>query len=342
MASSASVEVVPSNEVLPAAVLPEPETPIVQPKNSVQRPQNNQNTANQPAEMSALDTELTNPTLAHKKLIVNGSLRFEVADVRQTASYIQVLAGSHGGYVASESIHNELGRSEEVAIGDGKFRQMTEYTPTASLTVRIPKKEVTTFLQNLQTRIEFLIESNMDAKDASLEVKKAQLEAQIAALKVSKLDRLDDGNAHSANAINAQVAVVDKTAETQLNQMHAQLSEQAIEDQVALATLRLDFFEHKKLHLRTTASLESQLNKEKRANFSGRLKANLSVGWAYAVELFLWLTKLWVVALVVGFVWFGLPKLITLIKARQKDKPTNRPVIHVPANPPKNDDLPKS
>lgn len=316
--------------VVPIGATPEP-APVVQPK----RP-------NQPqAEPSALDTELTNPALANKKLIINGSLNFEVADVRQTASYIQVLAGSHGGYVASESVHNERGRTEEVAIGDGKFRQMTEYTPTASLTVRIPKKEVNAFLQNLQTRIEFLIESSMDAKDASLEVKKAQLEAQISALKVSKLERLDDGVATAPNAINSRLNVAEKTAETQLSELYAKLSEQAIEDQVELATLRLDFFEHTKLHLRTTASLDSQLNKEKRANFSGRLKANLSVGWYYALEILLGLAKLWVFVLLIGFVWFGLPKLFGFIKARKTKNNNTRPVIHVPANPNPTNEPPK-
>lgn len=331
--SAAVTEPIIAEPIVPVAIQETPK-PTVVPKH--------QNRMEEPTsdELSVLDTELTNPALANKKLIVNGSLHFEVADVRQTASYIQALSGSHGGYVASESIRNEQGRSEEVAIGDGKFRQMTEYTPTASLTVRIPKKEVNAFLQNLQTRIEFLIASDMDAKDASLEVKKAQLEAQISALKVSKLDRLND-TAQTPNGIQAQINVVDKTTETQLTQLHAQLSEQAIEDQVELATLRLDFFEHKKLHLRTTASLESQLAKEKRANFSGRLKASLSVGWSYALELFLLVAKLWVFALVVGFLWFGLPKFWHWFRHRAKNKPNARPVIHVPANPSNNNEPPK-
>lgn len=312
-------------------------TPLVTPINQ-ESPTNprrqNQQAVQSPAQPP--QDETTSPALVNKQLIVSSSLNFEVADVRQTASYIQVLAGSHGGYVASESIQNERGRTEEIAIGDGRFRQMTEYTPTASLTVRIPKKEVNAFLQHLQTRIEFLIASSMDAKDASLEVKKAQLESQISALKASKLDRLEH-TAQTPNAINTQLLVAEKTAETQLSEMHAKLSEQAIEDQVALATLKLDFFEHTKLHLRTTASLDSQLAKEKRANFSGRLKANLAMGWFYALEVFLGLARLWVFGLLAGLVWFGVPRLWRFIKNRKTKSAHTRPVIHVPANPTANE-----
>lgn len=279
-----------------------------------------------------------NSVLVQKPLIIKGDLRFEVDSVRQTVNYIQALTNSHSGYIASETIQNEQGRTERVMIGDGQFKEIVQYTPTAHLSVRVPNKELGAFLQNLQTRVVFLVTSDMNAKDASLDIKKAQLEAQIAQLKAQALNNIDS-QGQSAGVMNAKVTIAESTALARLEAAYAELSEKAVADEVAYATVHLNIFEQPKLHTYTIDSIKSRVASERRGSFSGRLKDNLAIGWSYALEFVLVLARFWVFLAVLGFVLFGIPKIIKFSK-RKKANTTNPPPIYVPANPNNNQNNP--
>lgn len=273
-----------------------------------------------------------NSALAQKPLVIKGDLNFEVDNVRQTVNYIQALVKSHSGYIASENIQNEQGRSERITIGNGQFKEIIQYTPTAHLSVRVPNKELGAFLQNLQTRVVFLITSDMNAKDASLDIKKAQLEAQIAQLKAQTLNNIDS-QGQSAGVMNAKVAIAESTALARLEAAYAELSQQAVADEVAYSTVQLNIFEQPKLHTRTIDSIKSRVASERRGSFSGRLKDNLAIGWSYALEFVLVLAKFWVFLVMFGFVLFGIPKIIKLIKRKKTKNSNTPPPIYVPANP---------
>lgn len=268
--------------------------------------------------------------LDNKPLVIKGELQFEVDNVQQTARYIQALVKSHSGYIASETIHNTKGQTETIAVGDGKVREITEYTPNASITVRVPNDQLPAFLQNLETRVAFLHHSTLNAKDASLEIQKSQLEQQIADLKAKSLDNIST-TAQNAGAMHAQIAVAEQTALARLEALHAKLSEQAMQDEVAFATVQLFFSEHTKLHTRTIENLASRLAQEKRGHFGTRLKDNFAVGWSWAVESLLLITRLWVVGFVLIGLWLGKKLWKKQRERRAKKLSEKRPPIYVPA-----------
>lgn len=249
---------------------------------------------------SQVTTQQTNnPALENKQLLITANAHFEVEDVVQSVNQIEKLTLQNSGYIADSRIDNdERGRSS-YHIGNQQQKVLVQYVRQATMLVRVPKNQVATFLQQLQTQVKFLQNSQFSAKDVTLDLQKAQLEAQIQASKQTALEKQNlDNTSEKTQAGN--VALIEQSTLAQQEKLYAQLQQQAIQDQITLSTIELTFSQPEKLRVEILPDIEAVIENEKTASFPARLVDNLKSGWLYFVEFLLWLSQLWVFLIGLG------------------------------------------
>ena len=217
---------------------------------------------------SAIITQETdNPALANKKLLVTANASFQAQDVQQTVNQIEQLTLKHGGYIANSEISNSDSDTNQFSIGNYQLKQLTSYTRQATILVRVPKAQVASFLQQLQQYIAFLDHSQFNAKDVKLELQKAQVEAQIAALKTDQLATQRADKTTQTGNIN----VADQTALARQQQLYADLERQGLQDALALSSIALTFSQPEKIREQVIEDIDGKMHNEQSTNFLPRL-----------------------------------------------------------------------
>lgn len=219
---------------------------------------------------SAITTQETNNlALANKKLLVTANASFQAQDVQQTVNQIEQLTLKHGGYgyIANSEISNSDSNTNQFSIGNYQLKQLTSYTRQATILVRVPKAQVASFLQQLQQYIAFLDHSQFNAKDVKLELQKAQVEAQIAALKTDQLATQRADKTTQTGNIN----VADQTALARQQQLYADLERQGLQDALALSSIALTFSQPEKIREQVIEDIDGKMRNEQSTNFLPRL-----------------------------------------------------------------------
>jgi len=252
---------------------------------------------------SAITTQETNNlALANKKLLVTANASFQAQDVQQTVNQIEQLTLKHGSYITNSEIINSDSNTNQFSIGNYQLKQLTSYTRQATMLVRVPKAQVTSFLQQLQQYIAFLDHSQFNAKDVTLELQKAQVEARIAALKTDQLATQRADKTTQTGNIN----VADQTALARQQQLYADLERQGLQDAIALSSIELTFSQPEKIREQVIEDIDGKMRSEQSTNFLPRLWDNLKAGWLYFVEFLLLISQFWsfiVGAILVWWLW---------------------------------------
>lgn len=266
------------------------------------------NTADSSMALSSKVTqqENLNPALERKQLVISTQAHFQVNDVLKTASQIELLAIQQGGYVANTHIENLENKHDSYPIGNHQQKTLISYIRQAHMVLRVPKNQVEAFLTQLQTHITFLNSSQFSAKDTTLEIQKAEVEAQIQALKEQALREQNLRNRNESTQMG-NVSVITETALAKQQQLYAELQQKALLDQVQLSTIELTFRQPEKIREEISEDIEGIVQDEQSINFVPRLLDGLKAGGRYFIEFILWLSQFW------AFI-FAVPLLIWLFK----------------------------
>lgn len=246
-----------------------------------------------------VNQQQTNATFANKKMVVSAKANFQVKDVQQSANQIEALAQQQGGYVATSEISNNARGRNSYPIGNYQRKELISYTRTATMLVRVPKTQVGAFLQQLQQYIAFLDSSQFSAKDVTLDIQKAQVEAQIQALKTAQINEQKADKATQSGNID----IANQAALSRQEQLYADLQRQQLEDEVSLSTIELSFYQPEKIREQIVEDIDGKMQSEKSVNFLPRLSDNLKAGWLYLVEFLLFLSQFWSFILAFGLLW---------------------------------------
>ena len=223
-----------------------------------------------------LGNQSVNQLVAGKTLMVNMRADFQVKDVVKSSIAIETLTQQQGGYVADSLINNvEQGSREYEA--DGKHIRLTTYYRQATMTVRVPKENVNTFLTAMRKEVVFLNEQAFTAKDVTLDIYREQLAAALntdisTELSEQQLDNEDTktqrGNIHT----------IDRTYYARARADYAKLQRMEIEDKVKYSTIELQFNQPVSSYKEVTPSM-TQLIIDERPSFGSQLSNQLYKGW---------------------------------------------------------------
>ena len=236
-----------------------------------------------------------NAALENKQLVVTAQAEFEVVNVRQTVQRIEQLTLSLGGYVADSQVSNRTEQERRFAAGNQQQKIVTAYVQSGIMTLRIPKAQISNFLQQLQQQIVFLNQSQMSAKDITLDIQKADIEARIQALKAQAIEHSADG---AASRVKLDAATEAALAEQQ--KLYAEIEAKALHEQVELSTVQLQFSQPLRVRTQIMPDVEQVLERESRGYFWNKLWHNLANGWDYFIGFVLWLAQAWLFLLFLG------------------------------------------
>lgn len=266
---------------------------------------------------SVITTQSTLSHLSGKSLLVSGILEFKTKDVVKSADEIENLALSNGGYVQSSHIYNEEHGSKSYPISNSEQKTLTSYIRRANITVRIPKQNVGAFLQSIQGQVEFLDKKEFVAQDVSLDIQKSQLEAKI---KDQEQSALQDTTPKNTDTLSEQADIISEQSRAKQEELYAKLQEQSLQDQVALSTFSLSFYESMQVRQSLSPNVEATIAKESVNNFGTQFGESLHAGWRAFLSLMLWFVYLLPFVGVLFVLLWGSKKLLG--KLRQKHTKT--------------------
>lgn len=269
-----------------------------------------------------LGSQTADIQIAGKKLLVTASANFKVDDVVKSSNAIESLTRQQGGYVALSNISNNPQSSRSFVQGD-KNVTITTYYRQAEMVVRVPRINVTTFLDQVQQQIEFLNEHQFSAQDVTLDIYREQLASQLnsdMARDLSK-QRLDSDNDKEQSS---NVDAITATYAARRQQALAQLEQLDIEDKVKYSTINLTFGQPDISYKEITQNLEVLVDAEQ-PSFGAQVQQAFKEGWEMLRAVALGIIQLWWLVVLAGVFYL----IYRLIKALYRKIFGHRPVMSV-------------
>lgn len=112
---------------------------------------------------------------ANRRFLLTADAKFQVKNVYEAATRIEDMAQSAGGFVIANRISAHSGRAYSRRLGDGTMLELTEFTTTGEVTVRVPAERTQAFLRGLTELMQFLDTRNFEARDMQFELLRRQL-----------------------------------------------------------------------------------------------------------------------------------------------------------------------
>lgn len=267
-----------------------------------------------------LGSQTADIQIAGKKLLVTASANFKVEDVVKSSNAIESLTRQQGGYVALSNISNNPQSSRSFVQGD-KNVTITTYYRQAEMVVRVPRINVTTFLDQVQQQIKFLNEHQFSAQDVTLDIYREQLASQLnsdMARDLSK-QRLDSDNDKEQSS---NVDAITATYAARRQQALAQLEQLDIEDKVKYSTINLTFGQPDISYKEITQNLEVLVDAEQ-PSFGAQVQQAFKEGWEMLRAVALGIIQLWWLVVLAGVFYL----IYRLIKALYRKIFGHRPVM---------------
>ena len=215
-------------------------------------------------------------TPIERKLIVMGNVRFRTGDLKKTNEEVLKLVEKYKGYIASQNESN------------------SEYSIDQTIEVRIPSKDFTTFLKDIDKQSEHFDYKNINTQDVTEEY--IDVEARIKTKKELEARYLEI--LKKANSVKEMMEV-----EAQLNQVRAEIESiegrlKYLQNQTSFSTLTINFYQ-------LTTKFQG---------FGYRFGEEVKQGWNGFIGFLLVLVRLW------PFLFIVLPIVVLVMKWWRKRK----------------------
>jgi Domain of unknown function (DUF4349) len=235
-----------------------------------------------------------------RRFIRTANLKFKVKSVINATYDIEEIVRAHKGFVTFTDMKSNIDQVDLRAISADSSVEITRYTITNTLTLRVPNKQLDTTLKDIARTIDYLDYRVIKAEDVALSILEKQLTQRRAARSEERL----------ANAFSGKNKVDPTAAATLQNQQDEAADNALIEtlrlnDQIAYSTIELQIYQRQGVkHERVANVMEVD---EYKPGIGNRFSDSFAVGWEIIVEIVLLLTKLWVF-IVLGIAAFMLYK----------------------------------
>lgn len=227
-----------------------------------------------------------NSNTISKKVIKNGDMKIQVADINKVQSQITTLLKSNKAYIQKEEFQN------------------TDLDENLDLTIRVPHGNFDALINSFSTGVGSVLSKNISSDDVTEEYTDVSIKL---ANKKIYLEKYRD---------------MLKSAKTTKDMLEIQENIRALEDEIDVSEGRLRFINDRVNY----STLNLSLYKEKvrssatsRIGFGSRFGDSLTEGWNSFVEFFLGIISLWPFFLLVPLMIFLWRKW----RGRKKDKSEN-------------------
>ena len=265
-----------------------------------------------------LGSQVSDIQIKGKELLITANANFKVEDVVKSTNAIESLTRQQGGYVALSQTTNIENGSRTFIKGDQNVT-LTTYYRQATMTVRIPREKVSSFLKQVQQQVAFLNEQSFSAQDVTLDIYREQLAAKLNSDMAADLaqERLNSKNDKDQNS---NVDTIAATYAARQQQEYAQLEKMDIADKVKYSTIDLTFSQPNSSYKETTQNLDIIIDAE-RPSFGAQVGESFREGWNMLRAVALGIVQLWWLVVLFGVFYL----IYRIIKALYHKLFKNRP-----------------
>lgn len=223
------------------------------------------------------------------KLVKTANLDFKVKDVYNASLAITASARNLGGRITHHNIVSEVQENKELTISADSLLLITAYQTKGDIIAKIPTNQLDEFMAEVYGLSSFIITSNLDVDDRSLQYLEDDLKQKSRAKFLADVD----------------LKKTDIKGTEQLINQHDDLIDKNIANRQIIADTRYST-------VQLTLSQNPSINKEKSVNVnlssyqiptSKRMADAFLAGWEYFMDLFIALMHLWMFIVLGLAIW---------------------------------------
>ncbi len=239
--------------------------------------------ANSSDESKALS--LSSPS---RKIIKTADLRCRVSDVFTATTNIERLSNSVGGQISDSKLENSSDEVRSLPYKSDSLKQVSSYTTTAHLNLRIPVSSLDTVLGSIAAQSAFVDSRNLHLDDVTLRYLSNKL----------KNDAMGGNDAASrarglARKTGDAVFSGDYTDERNNTRIDRRIENMQLNDQVTYATLTVDLYQPQRIHEMIIPDIAFLM----KPTLGQQASLAINNGWQLLKALFIGLLEIWPLSL---------------------------------------------
>ena len=228
-------------------------------------------------------------TAISKKVIKNGDIKIQVADINKVQRQISTLLKNNKAYIQKEEFQNN------------------DLDENLHLIIRVPHQNFDALINSFSTDVGSVLSKNVSSDDVTEEYTDVSIKLANKKIYLEKYREMLKGAKTTKDMLEIQESIRDLEDEIDVSEGRVRF----IDDRVSYSTLNLRLYKEK---VRSSAT--------SRIGFGSRFGDSLTEGWNSFVEFFLGIISLWPFFLLIPVVVFSWRKWRSR-RSRRKNNLTN-------------------
>ncbi len=237
-------------------------------------------------------TALNSPS---RKRVRTADVRCRVTNVFEATTALERVVNAMQGMVVTSTLENSFGQRQDVPYAGDSLKRIQLYTPTASLTLRVPTAGLDSVVRTLTAMASFVDSRTLKEEDKTFDYLSNALRNNRSSVAVTDTPEKDSATLAVARYQDAQTGkVIDR-----------QMANLAILDDVNYATFTVQLLQPQ------VADVQVVVNPERviRAGFGTELATAMRSGMDICRNIVLFLLQLWPFILALAAGWWGYRKM---------------------------------
>ncbi len=232
-----------------------------------------------------------------RKRMITASMKCRVDNVLTAISELERLANKTGGVIVESRLENELRDFDELSDGSDSLRKVQVYTPTASITVKVPVLYLDTLLNNMRTLAQFIQYRTVKQQDITYQYLS----------NVYKNKRTESNAQTGLSSKNTGIEIIKYRNDQRENIINRYTENRQLLDDVEHATINFQLFQADQVDVSTVVNPV----KLTRTGFGTALLSSFNQGvelFRALILLFVRLWPLWALAILCWGTYYRLSK----------------------------------
>ncbi len=260
---------------------------------------NNAESYIQSADSVVVANDLADINSPSRKIIHTADIRCRVDDVYKSVDTLERMVNELGGMIAESTMENTTASFHAVRYSADSLKQVTGYTTTAHLTLRIPNLYLDTVIRKVPMLATFIDTRTMQRRDVTLKYLGNAMKNQAAGIAPPAIADKEHGGVKENKAVSSSKALGNDTV------INRRIENLQMLDDVNYATLKVDLYQPEKVDVQIVADTDRAAS----VPFGSRILLALGDGWQLIKGFVIVLLTVWPLWLFVGVVLYALKVL---------------------------------
>ncbi len=230
-----------------------------------------------------------------RKMIKTADMKLRVDDVYKATQKIEAAVAALNGMVAASNFQNGDTETRLLPYSSDSLKQVTSYTTTSHLSVRIPSNQIDSFMSKVGTMASFIDTRGINIEDATLQYLSNDLK-----------------NKASKDAVAASKNNNEFYQSQRENSVDRKIENLAIIDQTVFSTINIDLYQPQRIDALIVPNIDNLM----RASFASQIKNAFLEGFQLFKLFLVGLTQIWIFIIVGLAVFFFVKRKKILMRLK--------------------------